>query len=83
MRMKTRAEILQLIKATIASETGISIEEIDETSTFFDLGLNSISAVYLLEVLENKLSIEMNPLFFWDYPTVAQFADYLTTLQQT
>lgn len=80
--MKTKAEILQLLKAELAAETGIPVSEIDETASFFDLGLNSISAVYMLDVLEKKLSIEMNPLFFWDYPTVDVFADYLSSLQQ-
>lgn len=82
MSMKTRAEILLLLKAQIAAETGIPVSEIADAASFFDLGLNSISAVYLLDVLEKELSIEMNPLFFWDYPTVELLADYITSLQQ-
>jgi len=79
--MKTREEILQLLKNEIASETGISVSEISDSSSFFELGLNSISAVFILDVLEKKLQVEMNPLFFWDYPTVVLLADYITTLQ--
>lgn len=71
-----------MLKGEIASETGIPLSEIEDSATFFDLGLNSISAVYMLDVLEKKLSIDMNPLFFWDYPTVELLADYLTSLQQ-
>ena len=78
--MKTRPEILQLLKAELASETGIHPDEIDDSASFFDLGLNSISAVFILDVLEKKLGVEMNPLFLWDYPTVGLLADYLTTL---
>jgi len=76
----TKAEILQTLKKEIASETGLDVSDIADTATFFDLGLNSISAVFILDVLEKKLKVEMNPLFFWDYPTVGSFADYITTL---
>jgi acyl carrier protein len=78
--MKTRTEILQLLKEEISSETGIPALEIVDSASFFELGLNSISAVFILDVLERKLKVEMNPLFFWDYPTVELLADYITTL---
>lgn len=78
--MKTKLEILQLLKAEIASETGIPAAEISDSASFFDLGLNSISAVFILDVLEKELKVDMNPLFLWDYPTVGLLADYLTSL---
>ncbi|MGC1242048.1 MAG: acyl carrier protein [Chryseosolibacter sp.] len=78
----TNADILQLLKTEIARETGVPVSEIADSATFFDLGLNSISAVFILDILEKKLNIEMNPLFFWDYPTVELLAGYITTLGQ-
>ena len=78
--MTTKAEVLQLLKTEIASETGISVSEIEDSASFFELGLNSISAVFILDILEKKLDIEMNPLFFWDYPTVELLAEYIATL---
>jgi acyl carrier protein len=78
--MKTKADILLLLKREIASETGIDVTEISDASSFFELGLNSISAVFILDVLEKKLKVEMNPLFFWDYPTVDLLAGHISTL---
>lgn len=78
----TKADVLQLLKAEIAAETGIPPSEIEDASSFADLGLNSISAVFILDVLEKKLGREMNPLFFWDYPTVELLAAHITTLPQ-
>lgn len=75
-------DVLLLLKTEIARETGIPVSEIADTATFFDLGLNSISAVFILDVLEKKLGIEMNPLFFWDYPTVELLAGHIVTLRQ-
>lgn len=78
--MKSRTEILSILKEHIGKETGISLSEIDDNATFYSLGLDSISAVYILDRLEKRLNIEMNPIFFWDYPTVGLLADHLTTL---
>lgn len=81
--MTTKEDILQLLKSEIAAETGIPVSEIDDTASFFELGLNSISAVFILDLLEKKLKVEMSPLFFWDYPTLDRFAEYISTLVET
>jgi acyl carrier protein len=76
----TKAEVTARIKEEISRETGLSIAEIDDAATFYSLGLDSVSSVYILDKLEKQLKVEMNPLFFWDYPTVGLFAEYITTL---
>ena len=75
----TKTHILETLKEEIARETGLSLAEIADDATFFSLGLNSISAVYVLDKLEKKLKMPMNPMFFWDYPTVSLFAKHLAS----
>ncbi len=77
--MKTRLEILQIIKETITRETGLAEAEIDDSASFHSLGLDSIRAVVILDNLERRLGIEMSPLLFWDYPTVGMLVDHLTS----
>ena len=77
----TKAEILTRLKKEIAKETGLTVAEIDDSATFYSLGLDSISSVFVLDKLEKELKVYLNPLFFWDYPTVGLFADYITSLQ--
>lgn len=76
-------EILKLLKQEIAAETGIHLEEIEDSSTFYDLGLDSVSCVFVLDKIEKKLKLELNPIYFWDYPTVGQFAGYISTLKKS
>jgi acyl carrier protein len=78
--MKTRSEILGILKGHIARETGLPLAEISDDATFYSLGLDSISSVFILDRLEKQLKIEMNPVFFWDFPTVGLLADHITTL---
>lgn len=75
--MMTKVHILQTLKQELSKETGLAVEDIADDASFFSLGLNSISAVYILDKLEEKLQIPMNPMFFWDYPTVSLFAEHL------
>ena len=78
--MKNRSDILNTLKEEIAKETGLSVSTIDDEASFYSLGLDSISSVFVLDELEKKLDVEMNPMFFWDYPTVRLLADYITSL---
>jgi acyl carrier protein len=77
----TKAEILRKLKQVIAKETGLPVEEISDSSTFHSLGLDSISAVFVLDKLEKELTVELNPMFFWEYPTVELLAGHITTLK--
>ncbi len=75
--MKTREEAITIIKKLISDETGISIAEIKETDTFFNLGLDSVSCIFLMDKLEKRLQIELNPIHFWDYPSIDTYSDFL------
>ena len=73
----TRLELITLLKTIIAEETGIAINEIADTDTFFNLGLDSVSCIFLMDKLEKKIKLELNPMFFWDYPSIDTYADFL------
>jgi len=71
-------DLIELMKRLIAQELKVSINEVDIHAEFFDLGLDSISAMYLIEKLENELKITISPLDFWDYPTVDKLSEHIT-----
>jgi acyl carrier protein len=78
----TKAQIIQILKAEIARESGLSIAEIEDGADFFSLGFDSISCIYVLDRLEKKIDLELNPIYFWDYPTVELLSGYLATLKE-
>ena len=73
----TRPELITLLKTIIADETGIALHEISDTDTFFNLGLDSVSCIFLMDKLEKKLKLELNPMFFFDYLFIDTYADFL------
>ena len=78
--MKTKTEILNALKEEIARETGRPVTQIDDNASFHSLGLDSISAIVVLDEMEKRSGINMNPMFFWDYPTVNLLADHINSL---
>jgi acyl carrier protein len=77
----TKTAILSRLKAEITKETGLTTEKISDSATFASLGLDSISSVVILDELEKHLKLELNPMVFWDYPTVELLAEHLTSLK--
>lgn len=73
----TRPEVLTLLKSIIAEETGIHVNEIADTDTFFNLGLDSVSCIFLMDKVEKKFGVELNPIHFWDYPSIDTYVDFL------
>ncbi len=78
----TREALIDAMKREIAKELRITPEEIHAQDSFAELGLDSVSGVYLLDKLEKLSHSELNPLMLWDYPTLEKLAEYITQLKQ-
>jgi polyketide synthase PksN len=72
-----REGLIEAIKKLIAEETGIPKNEINESDTFFNLGFDSVSCIFLMDKLEKELKIELNPIHFWDYPSIDTYSEFL------
>jgi len=82
MNLHTQDEIIALIQQLVAEETNLSVDQLDIHKSMGSLGLNSINSIYLLEKLENELDLSLNPLMFYDYPTIHSFGRYLYDLKK-
>ena len=61
----------------IATQLKLPVDRIDPRQPFVDYGLDSVQAVNLTAELENWLGRSLTPTLIWDYPTIADLADYL------
>ncbi len=75
--MKNKADVINDLKKIIAEETGIDLKDIQNSDSFFNLGLDSIRCIFVMEKLEGKYGVTLNPIAFWDYPTIDTYADFL------
>lgn len=77
--MISAEEIKSWLLGEFAALVGRSPAEVDPTESFARYGLDSISAVSLGLEIEAKTGRRLPPSVFWDYPSVAELARFLTT----
>jgi len=70
-------EIKADIKKLIADELHIPLEKIKDEDTFHDIGLDSITATFILDEIENKYEIDIKPMDVWNHPTLGSFSELL------
>jgi acyl carrier protein len=76
--MRSKEELIKLLIATTSRELKVSPDTIDVHTNFNNMGMDSLSAMYILDTLEKELNVEINPLIFWEHPTIDGFANQLS-----
>lgn len=72
-------DILRIIREEIAQEADVPITDVEDNTPFSSLKLDSISSLVVLDRLEKRLAVELNPMHLWDYPTAKKLSEFLTT----
>jgi len=67
-------EVHAILLVEISKETSISIPELHDHENFINFGLDSVNCIFLLDRLEKVFKLELNPVWFWDYPTIDTMA---------
>ncbi len=70
------AGIRRWLSAKLRQELPAAIE-IDADKPLTDYGLSSVTTIGVTADLEDWLGLELDPVIFFDYPTLAELADYL------
>jgi|GEM_PF-441789 len=70
--------IVKVIRETLGEFIGISSEKMqDLNSSFFELGINSVTAVKVTGQLSRKLNIKLPLVALFNYPTIQALADFI------
>ena len=77
MIKRSKQEIIDFIKWKVGEISSLNMDEIDEKSEFSELGLDSVNGLFVLKDLEEFLNDDVDPLAFWNYPTIESLSGYL------
>ena len=75
-----REQLIDYMKSALAETMAIDIDDIDENTSFFKLGVTSIQALKVINKMRRKLDVEINPAAIFEYKYISDLADYLMTL---
>lgn len=64
------SELIELI-------SGIKIEKKNYKTNLMDFGIESEQLIKVVEELEKKFEIELNPIVLFEYPSIHEFAEYI------
>ncbi|MBP2846632.1 KR domain-containing protein [Dickeya oryzae] len=73
------AEIIQLLKTSLADALYITPEAIRHNQTFAELGLDSIIGAEWINEINKRLGTRLSATRLYDYPNVQVLADYIAT----
>ena len=73
----TYSSLVEWLRGFIATQAGVSIDQVGPDVLFEAFGLDSLSAVKASGVLEKALGLRLPPGLLYEYPTVSALADYL------
>ena len=79
----TPEQISEYCVTSVANALRIPKNAVATDAKFNRLGLDSAMTIYVMMELEEKLSFELSPDDFYDYPTVAELSRHLAQRHAT
>jgi amino acid adenylation domain-containing protein len=76
-------EMQSTLVMLIADELGRELDTIGIVDNFFDLGINSIKLLRILEIFNTKYNLNIKPVSMFQYPNVKSFVNSLDIQNET
>ena len=77
------SQIAQSLLAAVASETGYSIDDMQPSDTFADMGVDSLMSIAIVTAIKRTIDVELPATFFQEHPTVADVTNMFATADET
>ena len=75
--IKSKDTIQQDIIEILSIKLGLDAVEFDSTTSFTDYGIDSINASEIVEAINCKFNMEIDPTIFFEYKNVDEIANYI------
>ncbi|HET9238190.1 MAG TPA: SDR family NAD(P)-dependent oxidoreductase [Oligoflexus sp.] len=76
-------QLVDLIKNILQRITRIALKDLDSKKGLFDIGIDSLTSISLLEELEKIFSIELGIATLYNFPSIERLAAHLASLELT
>ena len=69
----------RFLKEVIALQLKQSVDKIDSGVGYYEMGLESSMLLEVVKEIEKRLSIQLTPVLLFEYTTIGELADYLSS----
>ncbi len=76
----TKEQLCDYLKNSLAEIMSVDVDDLDENSSFFKLGVTSIQALKVINKMRRTLDVEINPAAIFEYKCINELAEYLEKL---
>ncbi len=73
----SKQEIIDFMIKLIAEVAEEPIEDLDENTSFFKIGVSSIDALKIMNKIRKQLQVDINPVAMFEFKTIGEMSDYL------
>ncbi|KAF2878225.1 PKS16 protein [Massariosphaeria phaeospora] len=70
-------ELMSKLLSIVVSESGCKESELEPSTSFADIGMDSLMAITIIATLQRETGLELPPTFFLEHQTVAEAKDAL------
>ncbi|MFE6882280.1 acyl carrier protein, partial [Streptomyces sp. NPDC057702] len=74
---RSAEELVELLRASLARELFVEVEEIDAGRSFTELGLDSVVGVEWVRAVNQEFGTSVSTTKIYQYPTLREFSEYL------
>ncbi|KAL8701306.1 MAG: hypothetical protein Q9201_004977 [Fulgogasparrea decipioides] len=75
-------DVADIFMSSVAAETGVDLREMEPSTRFSDLGVESLMSIAVLSAVKDRTGVILPASFFNDYPTVAAVRKELGTVSE-
>ncbi|MEO3808343.1 SDR family NAD(P)-dependent oxidoreductase [Sphaerisporangium sp. B11E5] len=75
----TGSEVREVVMTTLSAHLYLEADEIDESQSFSEMGLDSIGAVEIVRDLNRRFQLDLDSVAVYDHPTIPALVDFVLT----
>lgn len=73
----TKQEISLLMRQNLGQMLKLDPDDIEEDENFFNLGVSSVQALKIVNLMRRQVDVEINPVAMFEFKTIADITDYI------
>lgn len=73
----TKQQISEIMRNNLGKMLKIDPVDIDDEENFFNLGVSSVQALKIVNIMRREVEVDINPVAMFEFKTISDITEYL------